>query len=112
MAQQNRKPGDVVHIRTVLDGVLRSCRSDDDVDMIQVWRLWKSAVGEVIAENTRPAAFKGRLLLVHAASSAYIHQLQFLKADLIARLNDALGRNLVADMTFKIGPVDPPRAKT
>ena len=111
MKRQNRKSGDVVHIKTVLDGVLRSCRSDDDVDMIHVWRLWKSAVGDVIAENTRPAAFKGRLLLVHAVSSAYIHQLQFLKAELIARLNEALGREVVGDIKFKIGPVDPPGKK-
>jgi len=111
MARKNRKSGEVVHIKNVLDGVLRSCRSDDEVDMIQVWRLWNTAVGEVIGENTRPAAFKGRLLLVHAASSAYIHQLQFLKADLIARLNEALGRDLVADIKFKIGPVDRPGKK-
>ena len=112
MKRSNRKPAEVVHIKTVLDGVLRSCRSDDDVDMLQVWRLWKSVVGDVVAEYTRPAAFKGKLLLVHAVSSAYIHQLQFLKADLIARLNEALGREVVGDIKFKIGPVDPPGGKS
>jgi predicted nucleic acid-binding Zn ribbon protein len=101
----------MVHIKTVLDGALRSCRSDADVDLLHVWRLWKSAVGEVIAENARPAAFKGRLLLVHTESAAWIHQLQFLKADLIARLNEALGRELVGDIKFKIGAEAPPSNK-
>ena len=106
MTGQGRKSKKVVHIRQVLGGVLKACRSDMDVEMIDVWRVWESAVGDVIAGNTRPAAFKGKLLLVYASSSAWIHQLQFLKADLIGKLNAELGRELVSDIKFKIGPVN------
>lgn len=106
MDRKNRKKGEIVHIKSVLDGVLRSCRSDAAVDLMNVWHLWGSVVGNVVAEHTRPAAFKGRLLLVNAESSSWIHELQFLKAELIARLNAALGRDLVADIRFKVGPVE------
>jgi hypothetical protein len=108
MVGQNRKSKEVVHIRQILGGVLKACRSDMDVEMIEVWRIWASAVGELIAGNTRPAAFKGKLLLVYASNSAWMHQLQFLKAELIGKVNAELGRELVSDIKFKIGPVNSP----
>ena len=63
------------------------------------------AVGEVIARNARPGAFKGKLLLVNVTSSTWAHQLQFLKKDIIKKVNDALGKELVEEIKFKIGPV-------
>ncbi|MGD8369324.1 MAG: DUF721 domain-containing protein [Desulfobacterales bacterium] len=109
MTGTGRKPKEVVHIRQLLGRVLKSCRSDADAEMIEVWRIWGHAVGALIAGNTRPAAFKGKLLLVYASSSSWIHQLQFLKAELIEKLNAELGRDLVSDIKFKIGPVDSPQ---
>jgi len=58
-----------------------------------------------VAENTRPAAFKGKLLIVHVSSSTWTHQLQFLKQDILRNVNAALGKDLVADIKFKIGPL-------
>jgi predicted nucleic acid-binding Zn ribbon protein len=110
MTENRRKKSDIVPIRSVLGEVLRSCRPEADGDMLDVWRLWDRTVGEVIAENTRPAAFKGRLLLVYAASSTWVHQLQFLKAELIEKLNHASGRELVGDIKFKVGPIRSPSA--
>ena len=81
--------------------------------MTAVWDRWDQAVGPDIARNAQPAAFKGELLLVHVSNSVWLHQLQFLKADLITRINTACGSQLVARMTFKIGPLDDdPAART
>jgi predicted nucleic acid-binding Zn ribbon protein len=99
------KPSDFVHIGNVIDGVLKSYRSESGYALTKVWRLWDEAVGETIASNARPAAFKGKLLIVHVISATWIHQLQFLKNDLIAKLNDALGKPLVEKIKFKIGPL-------
>ena len=46
-----------------------------------------------------------KLLLVCASSSVWIHQLQFLKADIIDNVNRALGKKLVEDIKFKVGNV-------
>jgi hypothetical protein len=35
-----------------------------------------------------------------------MQQLQFLKPELIEKLNETLGKNLVGDIKFKIGPID------
>ena len=104
MNDRNKRP-DFVHIGNILENVLKSYRSDADFGLKEIWRLWDEAVGETIANNARPAAFKGDILIVHVSSSTWTHQLQFLKNDLISTLNAALGQPLLADIKFKIGPL-------
>ena len=93
-------------IGSILPDVIRTCRREKDTAMTAVWDVWHQAVGVTIAENTRPAAFKGRLLLVHVSSSVWVHQLQFMKRDLIEKINAACKTELVGDITFKIGPLE------
>lgn len=100
------KQSDFVHIRNILDDVLKPYRSKPDFELTEVWRLWDEAVGESIAQNARPAAFKGKLLIVHVSSSTWLHQLQFLKKDMITQLNAALGKPLIEELKFKIGPLE------
>jgi predicted nucleic acid-binding Zn ribbon protein len=97
------KHSDFIHIGKVIDDVIKQYRREPDFALQKVWQLWDEAVGEAIAKNARPAAFKGNFLIVHVNSSAWIHQLQFLKKDLISKLNAALGKPLVEEIKFKIG---------
>ena len=93
------------HIGNIIGNVLKACRNDFDENLAQVWGLWDRAVGDSIAKNARPEAFKGKLLLVNVTSSPWMHQLQFLKKDIITQINHALGKELVEDIKFKIGPI-------
>jgi hypothetical protein len=102
---KNKQNNDISHIGDIIGGVLKSCRRDCDGDLSQVWSLWDDAVGDTIAKNARPEAFKGRLLLVRVNSSPWMHHLQFLRKDIIRKVNTALGKDLVQDIKFKIGPI-------
>ena len=104
MVRKKRK-AEFVHIGSLLDDVLKKYRHETDAELVQVWQVWDNIVGNVIAQNAKPAAFKGRILLVHVTSSTWIHQLQFLKKEMIAKLNDKLGKTLIEDLKFKIGPL-------
>ena len=104
MKKDDKQPG-FVHIGNVIDGVLKNYRAKPDFELTEIWRLWDEAVGTAIAQNARPAAFKGQLLIVHAISSTWIHQLQFMKNDLMVKINDALGKPLIQEIKFKIGPL-------
>ena len=66
---KKKQKNDIVHIGDIMAGVLKACRRDCDGDLSQVWDLWDDAVGEAVAKNARPEAFKGRLLLVRVNSS-------------------------------------------
>ena len=104
MKKDDKQPG-FVHIGNVIDDVLRNYRSKPDFELTEIWRLWDEILDATIAQNARPSAFKGSLLIVHVTSSTWIHQLQFLKNDLIAKINDALGKPLIQEIKFKIGPL-------
>ena len=105
MDNKTKKHADALPIGSILPDVIRNCRRENDTGMTVVWDVWDHAVGSAVAENTRPAAFKGRLLLVHVASSVWLHQLQFMKQALVTKINAACQKQLVEDITFKIGPL-------
>jgi predicted nucleic acid-binding Zn ribbon protein len=93
------------HIGDVIPNVLKTYRCESDGNLAQVWHFWDHAVGEAIAANAQPEAFKGNILLVKVNSSVWLHHLQFLKANIINKLNDALGEAVIKEIKFKIGSV-------
>lgn len=100
-----KKQKEFVHISGIVDNLLKTLRSEPDKEMLRVWSLWDNAVGKTIAENARPAAFKGKLLVVHVISSTWLHQLQFLKKEITTKVNNALGNELIEEIVFKIGSI-------
>lgn len=103
MGKKTKHAPDAISLGDVLKNVLKPGRTDGNFDLTQIWSIWDRAVGPVIGENAHPTGFKGNILLVYANSSAWVHQLQFLKEDIIAKLNNEAGEELVADIRFKVG---------
>ncbi len=106
MATDPKKPLSMpVPLRDILTQVLATCRRESDLHLVRIWEHWDAVVGRVVAENAQPAAFKGRRLIVHVTSSVWIHQLCFMKDDILHSLNKALGAPLLDEIKFKIGPL-------
>ena len=57
--KRKRKNDQFELIGNVIDRVIRDYRKAPDGELSQIWDLWEGVVGKVIAENARPAAFKG-----------------------------------------------------
>lgn len=105
MKKKAPKHKDFFHIGDILNDSMKSFRREADTEMMQIWNHWNSAVGKTISENAQPAAFKGSELVVHVSSSPWIQHLQFLKKDIIAKINCAIGENMIKTIKFKIGSV-------
>lgn len=95
----------VTPIGRVLATILDQCRSNNGGGIVHLAQVWTKAVGPPISDHAKPFAVKGTLLLVHVSSSAWLHQLQFLKADLLDKLNGGLTHQRIEDIKFKIGPI-------
>ena len=105
--EKKRRPNDsFTPIGQVLASILDQCRSDSAGGILHLMDVWEKAVGLPISENAKPFAVKGSLLLVHVSSSAWMHQLQFLKSELLDKINHRLNNERVEDIKFKIGPLD------
>ena len=103
MSVRGKRPGGFVPVGKVVEGLLKTCRPEAAGKLGQIWDIWDQAVGEAIGRVAIPVAFKGRLLLVNVTSSTWLHHLQFLKQDVIVKVNQVLGEPLVADIRFRIG---------
>ncbi len=103
MKKKRKKLKKSVHISSILDNILTTYRQESDSGLSRVWNFWNDAVGKTIAENAQPAAFRGKVLLVHVTSSTWIHELRFLEKGIIDNINSVSGENLVEEIKFKIG---------
>ena len=98
-----KSEGDFHHIGKILKTVLAASRQDADAHLVRIWDLWDEVVGKVVAENAQPEAFKGTLLVVRVGSSPWAHHLQFMKSDIITKVNEALGGDFINEIRFKVG---------
>ena len=106
MNERERKTKkEAVPLETVIQKVLLNLGRESNIEMTNIWPQWRQLVGDAVADNTQPAAFKGDVLLVHVSNSTWSHHLQYLKKDLIKKINTAMGSDLVADIIFKIGDI-------
>ena len=67
------------------------------------WRAveeWPQAVGHRVSRHTRATGFRAGTLRVEVEGSAWMHELAFLKRDLIRRINLHLGSERVRDVRF------------
>jgi predicted nucleic acid-binding Zn ribbon protein len=104
--QKKRPPNKTfTPIGHVLESILEQCRSESSGGIQHLIHVWEKTVGPPIADNAQPFAVKGSLLLVHVSSSVWMHQLRFLKTELLEKLNQGLGNQRIADIKFKIGPL-------
>jgi predicted nucleic acid-binding Zn ribbon protein len=105
MKRMREKMGKPAPLGTILQQAMKASRIDVDLDAHRLWQQWEDVVGTTIAQNARPEAIKGKLLLVNVSSAPWMQQLQFLKPELIARLNENLGKEVVEEIRFRIGPL-------
>ena len=106
MKEHQRKSNkEAVALEKVIQKVLLNLGRESNVEMTNIWPQWRQLVGDAVADNTHPAAFKGDVLLVHVSSSTWAHHLQYLKKDLVRKINTAMGSDLVSDIIFKIGDI-------
>lgn len=92
-------------LSSILQKAIELSRLGINLDAHRLWRQWEDVVGPSIARNARPEAIKGGLLLVNVTSAPWMQQLQFLKAELIEKVNESFGREVVNEIRFRIGPV-------
>jgi predicted nucleic acid-binding Zn ribbon protein len=75
-----------------LSPVLRNC---------SLISLWAQVVDERVKKNTDPVKIKNRVLFVSTATPTWAQELNFLKSQIIKKLNDLAGEQAIVDIRFK-----------
>jgi len=65
--------------------------------------IWLKAAGPQIASQCRPESLRRDVLFVKVSSPVWMHQLHFLKGELIEKVNALMEKTSVKDIRFSIG---------
>lgn len=101
-----RRPGRAFETQSAaqaLGRVLAGYGLSDEIRGNRVMTEWAELVGPRVAARTRPDGISERVLWVEVATSAWLHELSLLKAQLLAGLIERLGEpRLFDDVRFKL----------
>ena len=93
------------NISPILNKLLAKKNLKKRMEECKVMDIWDAVVGDKIALRTSPSAIKGGVLKVTVSDHAWLQELQFLKEEIRERLNEALGKESIKNLYFKIGQV-------
>ncbi len=87
--------------------MLASIGLDRRLDDYRIWQAWDEVVGTTIARNAQPIRLDGERLVVVVRNSSWMHELSYLKNDLLRQLNGWMGRTVISELHFYVGKLEP-----
>ena len=79
-------------------------RLDPGTPLSAVQRVWRDAVGETIAGVAAPTGFAAGALRVTCESAVWAQELDLMGPELVARINAAIGADLVVALRCSAAP--------
>ncbi len=87
-------------IHAEVTSILREmCRSSRSVHP-EIWAHWAQITGPEIGARAFPHSLKAKILTVGVVNSTWLHELSFLKNDLLDRIIDKVGPGVVVEVRF------------
>jgi predicted nucleic acid-binding Zn ribbon protein len=80
-----------VPITKSLDGIMKSLRGTDRIQIGGVFGRWEDAVGDTVAAHVRPVRLDNGVLTVEADEPAWATQVKFLAGTITTRLAEVAG---------------------
>lgn len=93
-------------IGTILLSSLKKTRLDRRLMEARIFINYESMVGEKISEISKPTFMQNSTLFIGVENHIWVHQLYFLKHELIDRINSGLPRPLVKDIRFQVCSIE------
>jgi hypothetical protein len=103
-----RKRGKQVNLQklgNVLQGILKKHNIFFDSEGQRLLEVWQKAVGPQISVQTRPDRLKRNTLFIKVSSSVWMQQLHSLKQEIMEKINQTLGKELIKNIHFSIGDI-------
>lgn len=85
----------------VLSGILRNLGLDRHLKQRELVLRWEEIVGPRIAEKSRVLKVSGGVLYVSVTSSAWGQELQFQKKNIMRKITEELGTDLIKDIRIR-----------
>jgi len=91
----------MISLKHILDKTLKSQGMDKRIQQENAVIHWEDIVGKKIAQASKAVRIDRGTLLIEVKSSAWKHQIQMLKPEIIKKINAQLGADTVKNIRFR-----------
>jgi len=74
----------------------------------QLVHLWEQIVGPKLALHTHPQRIENECLICLVDNSAWLHEIQYMKHDIVKKINEVMHKRLVKNIFFKLSQIPNP----
>jgi len=87
-------------LKAALEKALKGANIDKAVKQFSAIDIWPATVGKTIAKNTEATDMRHGVLIVKVSNSTWRQELLFKKEEILKKLNNTIGNNLIKDIRF------------
>lgn len=95
-----RRKSNELSLKDAIDMLMKQYRIDDRYRFEQVKSKWESIVGKLIAQRTEKLHLKNSILYITVNSSTLKQELNFLKVQIVKRVNEEAGKDLIREVVI------------
>ena len=85
-------------LKKVIDQLLRAYGYQNQLDEIEITKIYEELVGGMFTKHTKKIFFKDKSLHIKLDSAALKQELSYVKEGLVQKLNQQLGRRVVENI--------------
>jgi predicted nucleic acid-binding Zn ribbon protein len=90
-----------IPIKEAIDGYFKALGMEDKMHETRVLSQWEALMGEAVSKRTEGLFIRDRILYVELNSSVMRDELQQAKTEIIAKINELAGMELITDIFLK-----------
>ena len=88
-------------LKKAIDQLLRAYGYQNQLDEIELLKIYEEQVGKMFVNHTKNIAFKNKVLYIQLDSSSLKQELSYVKEALAQKLNQRMGKVMVEKIIIK-----------
>lgn len=93
--------GNEFSMKEAIAQLIKSYRMDDKMLELKLVDMWREMMGKMIASKTTTVIYKNRILSIQVNSAPLRNELLMIRSEIMERLNEKLGVNLIDEIQFR-----------
>jgi len=94
-------------IAAIVKNLAKDLGLEAGMDLYILQSQWQSLVGKPLSAHAFPQTIQYKVLTLQVDSAPWMQELNYLKAELIQKLNQALGKPALQSIRLKLAPIAP-----
>ncbi len=90
-----------MHIGAALKGFIRKSHLKNGIRAVQIEEIWEQLMGKTIAKYTEKIQIINKKLFIHTNIGPLKNELQYQKPQIIARVNEAFGEEIITEVVIQ-----------